>query len=107
MNKFITAPLNLYRSESMFIQEVVRILFRKLIDTYSSIGKDLVGMVSRTEKVIELLGLGMHDARVVGIWGMGGIGKTTISRAVYDCISCQFEGYSFILLMYTKPNPLT
>ncbi|XP_028123158.1 TMV resistance protein N-like isoform X3 [Camellia sinensis] len=84
------------RSESMFIQEVVRILFRKLIDTYSSIGKDLVGMVSRTEKVIELLGLGMHDARVVGIWGMGGIGKTTISRAVYDCISCQFEGYSFI-----------
>ncbi|CAL5422259.1 unnamed protein product [Camellia sinensis] len=84
------------RSESMFIQEVVGILFRKLIDTYSSIGKDLVGMVSRTEKVIELLGLGMDDARVVGIWGMGGIGKTTISKAVYDCISCQFEGYSFI-----------
>ncbi|XP_028077589.1 TMV resistance protein N-like, partial [Camellia sinensis] len=84
------------RSESMFIQEVVGILFRKLIDTYSSIGKDLVGMVSRTEKVIELLSLGMDDARVVGIWGMGGIGKTTISRAVYDCISCQFEGYSFI-----------
>ncbi|KAI7998412.1 TMV resistance protein N [Camellia lanceoleosa] len=84
------------RSESMFIQEVVGVLFRKLIDTYSSIGKDLVGMVSRTKKVIELLGLGMDNARVVGIWGMGGIGKTTISRAVYDCISCQFEGYSFI-----------
>ncbi|CAL5422433.1 unnamed protein product [Camellia sinensis] len=83
-------------SESMFIQEVVGILFRKLIGTYSSIGKDLVGMVSRTEKVIELLGLGMDDARVVGIWGMGGIGKTTISRAFYDCISCQFEGCSFI-----------
>ncbi|XP_028080449.1 TMV resistance protein N-like [Camellia sinensis] len=38
----------------------------------------------------------MEDARVVGIWGMGGIDKTTISRAVYDCISCQFDGYSFI-----------
>ncbi|CAL5406691.1 unnamed protein product [Camellia sinensis] len=47
-------------------------------------------------KVIELLGLGMGDARAVGIWGMGGIGKTTISRAVYDCISYQFQGCSFI-----------
>ncbi|GMP67563.1 hypothetical protein CsSME_00027502 [Camellia sinensis var. sinensis] len=53
-------------------------------------------MDSRMQKVIELLGLGMDDARVVGIWGMGGIGKTTISRAVYDCISYQFQGCSFI-----------
>ncbi|GMP67568.1 hypothetical protein CsSME_00027507 [Camellia sinensis var. sinensis] len=53
-------------------------------------------MDSRMQKVIELLGLGMGDARVVGIWGMGGIGKTTISRAVYDCISYQFQGCSFI-----------
>ncbi|CAL5342764.1 unnamed protein product [Camellia sinensis] len=87
---------NIIRSESMLIQEVVGLLFRKLSHTYSSIGEDLVGMDSRMEKVIKLLGLGVDDARVVGIWGMGGIGKTTISRAVYDRISCQFEGYSFI-----------
>ncbi|XP_028097022.1 TMV resistance protein N-like [Camellia sinensis] len=80
----------------MFIQEVVEILFTKLNCTYSSVVKDLVGMDSRMQKVIELLGLGMGDARVVGIWGMGGIGKTTISRAVYDCISYQFQGCSFI-----------
>ncbi|KAL7215812.1 hypothetical protein ACSBR1_027877 [Camellia fascicularis] len=43
------------------------------MDTYSSIGEDLVGMDSRMEKVIELVGLGMDDAHVVGIWGMGGI----------------------------------
>ena len=33
-------------------------------------------MDSRVEKVIELLGLGQDDcneARVVGIWGMGGL----------------------------------
>ncbi|KAL7186724.1 hypothetical protein ACSBR2_028452 [Camellia fascicularis] len=47
------------------------------------------------EKVIELLGIGMDDARAVGIWGMGGMGKTTIARAIYDHISSQFEGYSF------------
>ncbi|XP_028100415.1 disease resistance-like protein DSC1 [Camellia sinensis] len=54
---------NVQRSESMFIQEVVGLLFRKLSHTYSSIGEDLVGMDSRMEKVIKLLGLGVDDAR--------------------------------------------
>ncbi|KAG6620988.1 hypothetical protein I3842_Q046300 [Carya illinoinensis] len=34
----------------------------------------------------------IHD----GILGMGGIGKTTLARAVYDRISSQFEASSFI-----------
>ncbi|CAL5405352.1 unnamed protein product [Camellia sinensis] len=87
---------SIVRSESMFIQEFVGILFRKLIHTYSSVSEDLVGMDSRMEEMIELLGLEMDDARVVGIWGMGGIGKTTLASAIYARISSQFEGYSFI-----------
>ena len=53
-------------------------------------------MLSRVKKVVELLGLGSDEARTVGIWGMGGIGKTTIARAVCDRISRQFEGCSFL-----------
>ncbi|CAL5405348.1 unnamed protein product [Camellia sinensis] len=87
---------SIVRSESMFIQELVGILSKKLNHTYSSVSEDLVGMNSRMEEMIELLGLGMDDARAVGIWGMGGIGKTTLASAIYAHISCQFEGCSFI-----------
>ncbi|XP_050367153.1 disease resistance protein RPV1-like isoform X2 [Argentina anserina] len=53
-------------------------------------------MDSRLQPFLLLLGVGVEDVRFIGIWGMGGIGKTTMARAVYERIFCQFE-ISFLL----------
>lgn len=36
------------------------------------------------------------DARVVGIWGIGGVGETTLAETVYNEISSGFEGSHFV-----------
>ncbi|MED6144813.1 hypothetical protein PIB30_019057 [Stylosanthes scabra] len=56
----------------------------------------LVGIDSRVEQVIRLIGFGQNDVRYIGICGMGGIGKTTIARIIYEAIQTQFEVTYFL-----------
>ncbi|KAJ6683000.1 DISEASE RESISTANCE PROTEIN (TIR-NBS-LRR CLASS), partial [Salix koriyanagi] len=52
-------------------------------------------MQSRVKHIESLLSFGSTGVLIVGIWGMGGIGKSTTAEAVYNRNSHKFEGDCF------------
>ncbi|RVW29916.1 TMV resistance protein N [Vitis vinifera] len=80
------------RHESKVIKEIVSKIWNELNDASSCNMEALVGMDSHIQNMVSLLCVGSDDVRMVGIWGMAGIGKTTIAEAVYQKIHTQFEG---------------
>ncbi|XP_060673972.1 protein VARIATION IN COMPOUND TRIGGERED ROOT growth response-like [Ziziphus jujuba] len=89
-----------FRPEAKLVQKIVEDISLKLPD-YPPSNEHYKGCLMGIEKHIKeiksLLCIGSIDVRIIGIWGMGGIGKTTLASVVYQELSySQFEGCSFL-----------
>ncbi|XP_062023415.1 TMV resistance protein N-like [Rosa rugosa] len=83
--------------ESKFVDIIVEEVSAQLKErTNLDVAKCPVGIDSRVQDMLEILDVGGSDVRMVGIWGIGGIGKTTIAKAVYNTIAHKFKCRCFL-----------
>ncbi|KDP35096.1 hypothetical protein JCGZ_10938 [Jatropha curcas] len=63
---------------------------------YFSTCSNLSGIESHVHNLLWLLGVESEDVRFIGIWGMGGIGKTTVAEVLLSRIFYQFDACCFL-----------
>lgn len=85
------------RNEAGSIDKIINDNFRNMHRTVSATEKYLVGIESRMGELESLLMFRSGDVCFVGIWGIGGVGKTTVARKCFDKISHQFQGSCFLV----------
>ncbi|XP_075657647.1 disease resistance protein Roq1-like [Castanea sativa] len=81
--------------ESHFIQDIVKeVSNARLNCSPLFVTKYPVGINSRVKAM--LLDIESNDVHMVGIYGPSGIGKTTVTKAIFNRIYDRFEGFSYL-----------
>ncbi|KAF3449357.1 hypothetical protein FNV43_RR10085 [Rhamnella rubrinervis] len=90
---------NDYRSGPLLVGKIVDDVWSQLRkrQTSNDLYKGFYGIPERIGEIERLLSInGSTGARVIGICGMGGSGKTTLASAIFQKLHRDFEGHCFL-----------
>ncbi|KAM5552755.1 hypothetical protein ABKV19_025126 [Rosa sericea] len=91
-------PFNDGEPEAKFIRKIVGELSARVVNPSCElqVAAHPIGLESCRQDVNRLLDAKENIARMVGIWGSGGIGKTTIAKDVFNSIRHKFACSCFL-----------
>lgn len=82
--------------EAEIINHLVKRVLSAISNTPMGLAAYTVGLDSRLEQVMKMLDVKSNGIRIMGFYGIGGVGKTTLAKAVYNKLVGHFKLRSFI-----------
>ena len=85
-----------YEEQAKLIQRLVKRVLEELNSIPLNVAPYTVGLESRIEELMSLLDVRSNGVRVLGLYGVGGVGKTTLAKALHNKLVGSFEYLVFM-----------